>query len=274
VIRWLAALTVVVAVAVAYTGTHKTSHTVRYVKVTPAETVYIRNLAPRYISDAEIRNDLPAWQTAINHDFARYWHTAQFRLVFVGRKAPPYGQINATFVGKGPVKGALAYHNTDNGAPSITVYAGTGDYYGYDNSVSFTHELEELAGDPVVSAVNSGWPYDYIWLEKPDTSLRQSFQFGVLGWFNEVSDPVEADSYLRPGANGKPVKVSDFVTPAWFNDTSGTRYDYMGLCQQPFWIRPGGYAQFLDGNGWEILTNFRQGHPSDRGFLRGEHTRS
>jgi hypothetical protein len=124
--------------------------------------------------------------------------------------------MQATFVGKGPVKGALAYHWVDGNAPSITVYAGTGDYYGYDNSVSFTHELFELAADPVTSLVNQGWPYDYYWLEKKDTSIKMEPQFGVYGWFNEVCDPVEADSYLIDG-----VKISDFITPAWFNDGVG-----------------------------------------------------
>jgi hypothetical protein len=92
---------------------------------------------------------------------------------------------------------------------------------------------------PSPHLVNQGWPYDYYWLEKKDTSIKMEPQFGVYGWFNEVCDPVEADSYLIDG-----VKISDFITPAWFNDGVGQRYDFMGLAKQPFWIRPGGYAQF------------------------------
>ena len=237
----------------------------------PGEVVYVTNLAPQFISDSTIRNDMPAWEHAINQDFARYWHTTHYRIMFLGRKPAPSGAISAVFLNKGPIKGALAYHWTERGnSPSITVYAGTGDYYGFDNSVSFTHELEELAADPVTSFINQGYPYDYYWLESKSLGVRGQLN-AAIGWFNEVSDPVEADSYLLPGANGKPVKISDFVTPAWFNDGVGGRYDFLGLCQQPFWIRPGGYAQYLDAaTGWTIVENFRKGHPSDGGFVKSD----
>lgn len=232
------------------------------------EVVYISNFAQKFISDDEIRNDIPAWEQAINVDFAKYWHTTQYKLVFLGRKPAPPGHISAVFVNRGPIKGALAYHWTERGnAPSITVYAGTGVYYGFDNSVSFTHELEELAADPVTANLNVGYPADYYYEQKANGNIKIGYQIGVVGWFGEVSDPVEADNYVRPGADGKPVKISDFVTPAWFNDGVGGRYDFMGVCQQPFWIRPGGYAQFLDGGGWEILENWRKGHESDKGFF-------
>lgn len=240
--------------------------TVTHTRVTHAgETVYISNFAQKYISDAQIKKDIPAWEHAVNVDFARFWHTTQFKLVFIGKNRAPSGSISAQFVSKGPQKGALAYHWTERGnAPSITVYAGTGVYYGFDNSVSFTHELFELAADPVTSAVNQGYPYDYVWLEKKNMSLQESFQW-AMGWFQEVADPVESDYYVYHG-----VKISDFVTPAWFNDGVGGRYDFLGLCQQPFWIRPGGYAQFLANDGWHIIENFRTGHPADRGFVASD----
>ena len=244
------------------TPLHQKPKTVVQTKRAGAEVVYITNKAPKFISDAEIKHDIPAWEQAINVDFAKYWHTTQYKLVFLGRKDAPSGAISAVFVNKGPVKGALAYHWTERGnAPSITVYAGTGVYYGFDNSVSFTHELEELAADPVTANLNVGYPADYYYIQKAE-GVKINFQVGVVGWFGEVSDPVEADSYLIGD-----VKISDFVTPAWFNDGVGGRFDFMGLCQQPFWIRPGGYAQFLDGGGWEIVTNFRKNHESDRGFF-------
>lgn len=248
------------AVAVGGFSATTTSATKTVVKRAGAETMYIRNLSPKYISDATIKHDIPEWEQAINVDFAKYWNTTQYKLVFIGRKQAPMGAMVATFVNKGPVKGALAYHTVLNGAPAIVVYAGTGAYYGYDNSVSFTHELEELAADPVTSNVIQGWPYDYVWLEKKNGQIQQLYQY-ALGWFGESSDPVEADSYKING-----VKISDFVTPAWFNAGGGSRYDFMGLCPQPFWIRPGGYAQFLTSMGWNLISNWRKGVASDRGF--------
>jgi hypothetical protein len=228
-----------------------------------AETIYITNLAPKFISDAEIRRSIPAWEHAVNVDFAKYWHTTQYRLVFLGRKPAPEGQMSAVFQSKGPVKGALAYHWTErNNAPSITVYAGTGVYYGFSNSVSFTHELFELAADPVTSFLNVGYPLDYYYVQKPNNDIKIGFNT-ALGWFNEVSDPVESD-YYKIGN----VKISDFVTPAWFADGVGGRFDFMGLCQQPLWIRPGGYAQYYAADGWNVIYNFRSGHPEDAGFSK------
>jgi hypothetical protein len=233
-------------------------------KSSSAQTIYIRNLAPQYISDATIKRDIPAWEHAVNVDFAKYWYTTQYHLVFIGTKPAPVGAVSAVFVNKGPVTGALAYHWLGGNAPAITVYAGTDDYYNYDNSVSFTHELFELAADPVTSYLNVGYPDDYYWLEKPNTDLKVETNTAV-GWFNEVCDPVEADFYRIHG-----VEISDFITPAWFNDGVGQRYDFMGLAQQPFWIRPGGYAQYLDATGWNLVDNFRKGHPSDAGFSKGD----
>ncbi|MDE2105451.1 MAG: hypothetical protein KGL39_49950, partial [Patescibacteria group bacterium] len=238
---------------------------------TTAQTIYVRNLAPQFISDATIKHDIPAWDQTINGDVAKFWPVRRIHLVFIGQKAAPYGAWEATFVSKGPIKGALAYHDTSNGAPSITVYAGTGDYYGYDNSVSMTHELQEEAVDPFISRMSSGWPYDYFWLEHPDGSITQE-QVYAVGWFAEVSDPVEADSYLIGD-----VKISDFITPAWFNEgqsgVSSGRYDFMGLCQQPFWIRPGGYAQYFDlSQGWVAVENFRHAGRDAAGFYLIEKT--
>lgn len=231
------------------------------------EPICITNLAQQYISDKKILNDIPAWEHALNVDFAGYWHTTQYRFVFMGRKPAPAGCISAVFQNKGPVQGALAYHWTErNNLPSITVYAGTGDYYGYDNSVSMTHELFEMAADPQTSLLNQGYPDQVYYIETPRLGVKP-FADDAIAWFNETADPVEADFYNLPGANGKAVKISDFVTPAWFNDGTGDRFDFMGLCQQPFWIRPGGYAQFLDFIGWNIVENFRKNHATDRGFF-------
>ena len=224
------------------------------------ETLYIRNFDQEDVSDAWVVKNIPAWEIAVNRDFASYWHTTRFHLVFIGRHEAPTGSMSAVFVKKGPIKGALAYHTVGGNAPAITVYAGTGKYYGYDNSVSFTHELFELAADPVTSYLNIGYPSDYVWLQKPSGDLKQTYS-SAIGWFSEACDPVEADSYLI----GK-TRISDFVSPAWFNDGIGQRFDFMGLAQQPYWIRPGGYAVFYGPQGFSQITNFRKGHPEDRGF--------
>lgn len=227
------------------------------------DTIYIRNLAPQFFSDAQIKNDIPAWEDVMNKDFAPAWQTPQFRFIFIGRAQAPKGEMVATFVKRGPIKGALAYHSVEAGVPSITVYSGTSVYYGYDVSVDFTHEAEELAADASISVLNQGYYFDHI------TVGDKLFPMPASVWAQEVSDPVEAYSYTRPGANGKPVKCSDFITRNWFNDHVNGGYDFMHLVQEPFTVLPGGYAQFFDGFSWNVVEDF-SGTPGEDGFLRGE----
>lgn len=229
-----------------------------------ATPIYVQNLAPQYISDATIRRDIPAWQQAVNEDFAPSWNTPQYRLIFTGRRPAPKGAISAVFVKSGPVKGALAYHTVTRGVPQIVVYAGTGDYYGYDNSVSFTHELFELAADPTITTTNQGWPYDWVWTQTPD-GFNQTPQDEGTVWAQEVCDPVEELSYLIDG-----VKISDFITPNWFNDEVAGGYDWMGAVQQPFTVLRGGYAQYFNGSSWVLVDDFRHAGRDADGYLLAE----
>lgn len=256
---------VAVSAAVAAIASGVTASALPTAKSAPSEVIYIRNEAPQFISDATIKNDIPAWTAATNQDFAPVWHTTKVKFVFIGRKSAPKGGIVADFVKSGPVKGALAYHTVQAGTPAIVVYAGTDDYYGYDNSVSFTHEVEELLGDPTITMTNQGYPYSSVWVNGVS-----KYQAPGTIWANELSDPVEAFHYTRPGANGKPVDISDFITPNWFNDQVNGGYDFMNLIQAPFTILKGGYAQFWDGVQWNVVENFRHAGRDAAGYLKGE----
>ena len=222
------------------------------------ETIYVVNHAGQYISDSQIRKDIPAWESAANRDFSPYWHTAQVRIELV--TSAPAGSFSALFVKNGPIRGALAYHTVTRGVPQIVVYAGVADFYGYSNSVSFTHELFETLADPSISMTNQGYPY-------PDVCLVGSAcapQLPGTVWFNEVCDPVEADVYAING-----VPISDFVTPNWFNDETRGPVDFMNILERPFLVDRGGYAQFWDGTSWQAVVNFRHAGRDAHGFLKG-----
>lgn len=223
------------------------------------ETIYVRNVATHYISDATIRKDLPAWQSAANHQLARYWHTAPVRLRFLGRKQAPKDSMVALFKQKGPISQALAFHEVLLGSPAIVVYAGTDNYYGYSNSVSFTHELFELLADPTISQTNQGYPYPYFYV-----GTNQFTQNPGTVWSNEVADPVEKYVWRLDG-----VPISDFVTPNWFNDHVTGPFDFMGVVQSPFVIAKGGYACFYTGQ-WECPQNFKDAGRDASGFFVGE----
>lgn len=249
--------------------------------------VYVRNFDPVHISDRNIRDSIPAWEHAANGVFRQVWHTPEVRIVLLPHGAQaPQGAIEADFTNRGPVQGALAYHTQNNGRPAIVVYAGADDYYGYSDSVSFTHELFELLADEHTAAINQGWPVDQITLDRGQFAAPRLLDVPVGQLFiNEVCDPVEADHYTLTGAHGRKVWVSDWVTPNWFNDEqqmpAGTpEYDYMGLVQQPLTIRKGGYASvfvvdFITSQGpytgWVSVENFRRAGRDPAGYMDDTH---
>ena len=227
------------------------------------ETIYVVNKAPQYISNKTLRRDIPAWEAAANKDFAPVWHTPQVDLRLVTKA--PAGSMYAVFKNKGPVQGALAFHDENRGQPGIVVYAGTGDYYGYSNSISFTHELFELLADPTISVTNQGYPYPYYQIGSTAIS-----QLPGTIWAQEVSDAVESYAYRKDG-----VSISDFVTQNWFNDHTKVprrsgQYDYMGVVQAPFTIARGGYSQYWNGLGWQLVENFKHAGRDADGFLKAE----
>ena len=249
------------AVGQGVSGSHKASARTRVVRSVPTETVYIRNAAPRYFSDKAIRRDIPAWTKAANRDFAPVWRTPHVRIVLLGRREAPRGGIVATFKQKGPISGALAFHGSHAGVPYIVVYSGVTQYYGYSPSLAFTHELFEMLADHFVSGFNIGY-------------LTQSYYVGTdaypmpkwAPWFNEVCDPVEKYTYKRDG-----VRISDFITPNWFNDpVSKTGYDYLGLVQYPFQVLKGGYAQFVIDGSVTVVQDFKGAGRDADGYLKGE----
>lgn len=231
--RFAQALAVLFALAVVVGWS---TGSLRTITTSNVQTIYVRNLST-FVSDAAVKNALPAFQDATSKDFAPLWKV-DAKLVFIGHAPAPPGAESITLVNKGNVPGALAYHELVNGVPDSIIYVGTAKYYGYSWTVGFTHELWEQLADPgLVHAAQA-----------PD---------GVL-WAQEIADPVEsdADGYNRPGANGKPVRISDFVTEKWFGALTTGPYDFANHVQTPLQIDKGGYAQYWTGIGWAIIDNF------------------
>lgn len=226
------------------------------------ETIYVQDVSPKSWSRASIERDIPAWEKAANGYFSQVWRTEQVRIELLApRQRAPRGAIVARIVKNGPVQGALAYHTVNRGSPEIVVYAGVGDFYGYSNSVSFTHELFELLVDPTTSRTD--WsPFNSV---VTVGSKQYSTGSAPVSWFGEVCDPVEAYSY---GIQG--VQISDWITPNWFADQVNGGFDYMNVIQQPLVVARGGYAQFWNGFQWQAVTFFRHAGSDPRGFYLGE----
>ena len=164
------------------------------------------------------------------------------------------GQWGMVFYDDADVSGALAYHNlTPQGFPLSKVFVKTALKYGEQVSVSASHELAEMLGDPAINMMSVG----------PDGSTMMAY---------ELCDPCEALSFK---VNGIP--MSDFVYPSYFESfrkPRSTRFDYMRGINHPFQILPGGYQIIFQDGQWSNVfgskTKARQFAKEDRRGHRSE----
>ncbi|BAW09295.1 hypothetical protein NS14008_28300 [Nocardia seriolae] len=194
------------------------------------------------LTDAQVSAVVPALQTQVHRDWAPAWGS-DADLIFVGTgQQPPPGAWWVVIADDSDQAGALGYHDlTSEGLPMGKVFARSDINAGLQWSVTASHELLEMLGDPdinlaayVFSGATTGRMYAY-----------------------EVADACEADQYAYP-IDG--VLVSDFVFPAWFENfrkPGSTQFDYGKHITKPFQLLPGGYIGVFDirgGSGWHQLT--------------------
>ncbi len=200
------------------------------------ETIAVINQST-VLSDANILPAVAAIQTQILRDFGKFW--AYARLVFYpGSQAATipatYWQVAIT--DNSDVAGALGYHDiTASGQPLGKVFAETTIQAGLNWSVTLSHEILEMLGDP---NVNLAAEMDDA---QGNPTIFRSYETG---------DPVEDDSlgYLING-----VLVSNFVYPSWFEPSGQPPYDFQRKVTAPFQLLPGGYIGELNitsSSGW------------------------
>jgi hypothetical protein len=198
--------------------------------------IYIRNTSTA-VSAKAVRDALPAFQTALDKDFAPIWD-ADAKLVYIGRSAAPSKAWVINLVTTPQCLSCAGYHSFDGIAPSAVV--GTGKAFG-NWQVTFTHELFEMEADP--------YPRD-------DGSGIRAQLVGTTWYAVETGDPVEATaySYTRKSATGKAVRISDFVLPAWFDPSNITGpWDFKKHTTRALEILPQGYQIIYRNGSWTTL---------------------
>jgi len=189
--------------------------------------------------EEEIRRGVNALQIQCDRDFARYYGITA-KLSFVSKnQTPPPNQWWLLILDDSTQAGALGFHDlTSQGLPQGKVFARTDLELGDEWTVTTSHELLEMLGDPSINKTVS--------VEMEDHHVRQ--------YMYEVCDACERDKF---GYKIDGVQVSDFVTPQWFeplaiNETN-PQFDHMRKINQPFELLDGGYIGINDGNGWTKL---------------------
>jgi len=190
--------------------------------------------------------DLPALANAlaiqVGRDYYPLWGTNASIFYAPSGHNPPADHWVLGLFDDSDVAGALGWHDeTPTGQPLGKAFVRTTQADGMQISVTVSHELLEMLGDPNVSLAS---------------------QDGNTFWSFENCDPVEADSLgytieIPAGwlGAGTKVLVSDFVTKAWWDRNAPPPYDFRGHLTKPLELAPGGYISFLDlnnlQNGWQ-----------------------
>lgn len=178
------------------------------------------------VSPKEVTAAVAAVQVQVSHDFAPQWGIdAELKVVDDLAHSDPTSWIVA-ILDNTDQDGALGYHDVlQNGTPLTQVFAKTDLKYGLNWTVTLSHEVLEMLGDPNINLVvaHEGRLYSY-----------------------ENCDAVEDDSMGYP-ING--VVVSNFMYPSWFQSfwqPGQVQFDHRGVCKKPFEIAAGGYMPIFD----------------------------
>lgn len=196
--------------------------------------VAIVNDASSGVSDADAEAMVAAVAKQVLDDFGPRWNAGAHFSFVPSTQKPPAGKWCVTLLDSSDQAGALGYHDlTPDGLPLGKVFAGTDRQYGSSVSVTLSHEVLEMLADPWIALAAQG----------PDGKF--------YAW--ESADAVEDDSL---GYEIDGIKVSAFVTPAWFGtgDTAaGLTYPNVPAMTKPLQLIAGGYISVFDpasGQGW------------------------
>jgi hypothetical protein len=199
--------------------------------------------ASTVLTDNEVTLAVSVLQTQVHRDFAAAWGI-DADLTFVPSTAQqlPADHWWLVILDNSDQAGALGYHDlTTTGLPLGKVFAGTDKQFGYQWTVTASHELLEMLGDPDVNL----------------TVFVQSDAGSGTLYAYETCDACEADNL---GYEIDGILVSDFVYPSWFESfwqPNGTQFDYGNHIHSPFELVPGGYIGAFDvkcGTGWHQVT--------------------
>ena len=171
--------------------------------------------ASTVLSDRQVEMSLSALQRQVSIDFRAYWNL-ECQLTFLPRNEKlTDGWWQIVVLDDPDQAGVFGYHElTSEGTPLGKVFAGLDLRSGSSWTVTLSHELLEMLADPWIN-----------WCAQ-----------GVDGrvYALEVCDPVEAD---KLGYMIDNVLVSDFVTPAWYENTRADRVDFKRRIDRWNWER-------------------------------------
>ena len=190
------------------------------------------------LADADVAPVVAALQKQVTNDFRPVWGVdAELSILNKGSQ-PPSGNWWLVLLDDSDQANALGYHDlTAEGLPIGKVFAASDLKAGTSWTVTASHELLEMLGDPNINLT--------VFVQSSNTA-------GIL-YAYEVCDACEDDSL---GYQIDNVLLSDFVYPSWFESfraEGSTQFDRMSKIQNPFQLLVNGYIGVFNvnsGSGW------------------------
>lgn len=206
-------------------------------------TIGIINLST-VVLQFQVQSAAMALQTQIDRDFSPIWGIDATIIVLRSGQQIPAGTWLIYIMDTSDQQGALGYHELSgtNNVPVGRVFAKDDLKYGLSWTVTLSHEVIEMLGDPFIDTT--------VFVQESDTT-------GTL-YAYELCDAVEDDS-LGYKING--VLLSNFVYPTWFEpgQKTGVKFDKCGILKTPFELAKGGYISVFPVNptttGWSMITH-------------------
>jgi hypothetical protein len=193
------------------------------------------------LTNAQVQAIVDPLQIQVHRDFAPVWGTDADLTFVPSGDTPDPGSWWLTVFDTSDQANALGYHDvTPDGLPVGKVFAKSDLDIGSQWTVTASHELLEILGDPEINLT---------------VFVQPDGHSGVL-YAYEVCDACQDDQF---GYEINGTAVSDFVFPAWFQPSrpAGTQFDFQRKITAPLQILAGGYIQFLDvtaSTGWQQKT--------------------
>lgn len=202
--------------------------------------------ASKVLSDNDVQAAVTALQTQVHKDFSPAWGVdADLTFVPQGSNPAP-GAWWLVILDNSDQAGALGYHDlTDEGLPLGKVFAASDLQFGYNWTVTASHELLEMLGDPDINLA--------AYVQKDDGTMTL--------YAYEVCDACEADQF---GYTIDGITVSDFVYPSWFESfraEGSTQFDHRRYIKKPLGLLAGGYIGAYDvatGSGWHQVVDKKE----------------
>ncbi len=198
--------------------------------------IAVKNLSTS-VSDTDMKLMLLALQEQVSTDFKSVYGIDATLRWFEKSAKVPGGFWQLTAFENADQAGILGFHDkTAQGLPIGKAFVGTTLRYGGIPSVTVSHELLEMLGDPWVN------------LSVIDTNLGRA-------WNYEMCDACEADElgYKRHG-----IQLSDFVKPSYFEPEVTHVSKGRTFCNRisdALTLAPGGYMGYWDfaSKSWEQI---------------------